>query len=93
LKVQGQPGLHIETLSQSDFFFFGRDWGLNSGLCTCKPGALPIDPHLQSILLWLFWRWGLENYFTGLASNCNPPDLSLPRSWNYRREPPALGSE
>jgi hypothetical protein len=32
--------------------------GLNSGLCTCKAGALPLEPHLQSILLWLFWRWG-----------------------------------
>jgi hypothetical protein len=34
-------------------------------------------------LLRLFWRWGLENYLPGLASNCNP-DLSLPSSWDYR---------
>jgi hypothetical protein len=27
--------------------------------------------------LWLFWRWGLMNYLPGLASNCDPPDLSL----------------
>jgi hypothetical protein len=27
-------------------------------------------------LLWLFWRWGLENYLPGLALNQNPPDLS-----------------
>jgi hypothetical protein len=33
------------------FFFFGKNWGLNSGLCSYKAGALP---HLQSILLWLF---------------------------------------
>jgi hypothetical protein len=24
------------------------DWGLNSGLCTCKADALPLDPLLQS---------------------------------------------
>jgi hypothetical protein len=24
-----------------------------------------------------FWKWGLENYLPGLASNCDPPDLSL----------------
>jgi hypothetical protein len=32
-------------------------------------------------LLCLFWRW--------LASNLHPPDLSLPSSWDYRREPMA----
>jgi hypothetical protein len=32
-------------------------------------GALLLEPHLQSILLWLFWRWDLENYLPGLASN------------------------
>jgi hypothetical protein len=31
-------------------------------------------------LLWLFWRWGFVNYLPRLASNCYPPDLSLPRS-------------
>jgi hypothetical protein len=31
---------------------------LNSGLHACKAGTLPLEPHLQSILLWLFWRWG-----------------------------------
>jgi hypothetical protein len=31
-------------------------------------------------LLWLVWRWGLVNYLTGLALNCDPPDLSLPSS-------------
>jgi predicted naringenin-chalcone synthase len=32
---------------------------LNSGLQVYKVGALPLEPHLQSILLWLFWRWDL----------------------------------
>jgi hypothetical protein len=31
-------------------------------------------------LLQLFWRWVLENGLLGMASNCNPPDLSLPSS-------------
>jgi hypothetical protein len=31
---------------------------LNSGLCTCKAGALLLQPHRWSTLLWLFWRWG-----------------------------------
>jgi hypothetical protein len=28
----------------------------------------------------------------GLASNHDPPDLCLPRSWDYRREPQAPGN-
>jgi hypothetical protein len=45
-------------------FFFKRDWGLNSGLHSCKAGkyATPRETLFQSILLWLFWRWGLKNY-------------------------------
>jgi hypothetical protein len=45
-----------------DFFFW--DWGLNSELHTeYEAGTLPLEPHLQSRLLWLFWRWNLMNYF------------------------------
>jgi hypothetical protein len=29
----------------------------HSGLCTCKVGALPLEPHPQFILFWLFWGW------------------------------------
>jgi hypothetical protein len=44
-------------------FSFWWDWGLQSGFSACKAGghktgALPLEPHLQSVLLWLFWRWG-----------------------------------
>jgi hypothetical protein len=30
-----------------EFFYFSWDWGLNSGLCTCKAGALLLETHLQ----------------------------------------------
>jgi hypothetical protein len=63
------------------------DWGLNSGLPTCKAGSPSLEPGLQFISLWLFWRWGLTNYLPSLASYCHPPDLSLPSSWDHRREP------
>jgi hypothetical protein len=45
------------------FFSFWWYWGLNAEFCACKTGTLPFEPHLQSILLWLFWRRGLMNYF------------------------------
>jgi hypothetical protein len=43
-------------------------------------------------LLWLFWRWGLENYLPRLALNCDPPNFNLPSSWDYRWEPLCLAS-
>jgi hypothetical protein len=66
----------------SGSFFFWWDWDLNSGLC-----ALLLAPLLPSSLLWLFWRWSLTNSLARLASNLDPPDLSLPSSWDCRREP------
>jgi hypothetical protein len=35
------------------------DWGLNLGLCSCNAGTLPLEPDLQSILLWLFFGDGV----------------------------------
>jgi hypothetical protein len=43
---------------------------------TFKADSLSLKPHLQSLSLWLFWRWGLLNYLHRQASNHNPPNLS-----------------
>jgi hypothetical protein len=45
----------------------GWDQGLNSGLCTCKAGTVLLEPHLQPISFWLFWRWGLANYLPAVG--------------------------
>jgi hypothetical protein len=42
-----------------------------------KAGALLLEPYLHSILLWLFWRWGLTNYLLGPALKAYPPSLSV----------------
>jgi hypothetical protein len=65
----------------------------NSGLCACKGGVLLLGPYLQSILVCLFWKWGLMNYLPGLASNLNPPNPNLLSSWDYRHEPPVPGHD
>jgi hypothetical protein len=59
------------------FFWGGGDWGLNSGLNICKADTLSLETHLQSILLWLIWRWNLTNSLAGLTLNSSPPDLRL----------------
>jgi hypothetical protein len=44
--------LHIQISSSPPLlfsFFFSFFMGLNSGLCTCKVGAQPFEPHLQPI--------------------------------------------
>jgi hypothetical protein len=43
--------LHCNILSFFFFFFFG-------GTKVCKAGTLLFETHLQSILFWLFWKWG-----------------------------------
>jgi hypothetical protein len=53
------------------------DQDLNSGLFACTVDALLLEPYLQSILHWLFWRLGLLKYLPKVASNHETPDLSL----------------
>jgi hypothetical protein len=61
------------------FFFFV---GLGFELRTClQSKTVPHEPHLRtSILLGLFWQWGLANCLPGLASNSDPPNFILPSS-------------
>jgi hypothetical protein len=52
---------------------------LNSGLHACKASTL--EPCLQSVLLWWFWRWGSCELFVGVG-------LKL---WSSRVWSPNLG--
>jgi hypothetical protein len=47
-------------------------------LHTYKASALPLELHLQSILRWLFFRWGLSNHWPRLTLNhdCSYHSLS-----------------
>jgi hypothetical protein len=59
-------------------FFFFQYWGLNSGLWACEAGALLLEPHLYSFLLWLCWDRGSFSAQTGLDSYFIFPD----RCWD-----------
>jgi hypothetical protein len=65
LSHQGLSPLNNNSLMN----FFVKTRALNSGLHVYKAGALLLEPHLQSIFLWLFWRWGLAPYFPWLTSS------------------------
>jgi hypothetical protein len=63
----GTEGKHTERFQPASFcevFYYSGfclwDWGLNSEFPISKAGILPLEPHLQFILLWLFWRWGSQ---------------------------------
>jgi hypothetical protein len=87
LELYSLSKLFITVILYHNLFIYLWDWSLNSGLHTCKAGALPLEPHIQFIVLWLFWRWDLTNYLYGLASNLDPPNLSLSSCSDYRLEP------
>jgi hypothetical protein len=71
--------------------FLGGTGAWTQGFCTCKAGILPLEHIPQVHFALVIWTWGLTNYFSGLASNCDPPNLSLPSSYDYRCKPPAPG--
>jgi hypothetical protein len=52
----GITGMYHQAWTLNLLFCWNLD--LNSGLHASKGDAVPPKPHLQSILLWLFWRWG-----------------------------------
>jgi hypothetical protein len=56
------------------FFFFFGELGFEHRALWGKAGAFLLKPYRQSILLWLFWRWGSSQLFgrAGL-SNHDPP--------------------
>jgi hypothetical protein len=60
------PIFHTFKIQYFVGIFFGGErgwnWDLNSGQAGAqKAGTRLLEPCLQSILLWLFWRWGLRN--------------------------------
>jgi hypothetical protein len=75
--------IQICNLSWLFFFFCGtRAW----------TQGLHLEPIHQPIFLWrVFHDRVSQNYLPRLASNCDPPDLCLLSSWDYRSEPPMPG--
>jgi hypothetical protein len=62
---KGKESQHLWKIYQAfrlyffSFFFFWWDWALIlQSKCSIS------EPHPQSILLWLFWRWLLANYLS-----------------------------
>jgi hypothetical protein len=66
---------HLSHSTSLNSFFSGLGFELRASYLQSTHSTT--WPHLQSILLWLFWRWDLVNYLPRLASNRDPPDLSL----------------
>jgi hypothetical protein len=52
----------------SIYYFLMVRLGLELRTLRCKAHSPMLEPHVQSIFLWLFWRWTLVNYFPGLAN-------------------------
>jgi hypothetical protein len=51
----------VASLCLSIHLFFWWGWGLNSEQSTCR--AVPLEPHPQSVLLWLFLEMGSHELF------------------------------
>jgi hypothetical protein len=69
-----QNGSHVTLLCHSFLVFFfvffflvELEFELKASCLQNRYSVLPLELHLQSILLWLFWRWDLANNLPGLA--------------------------
>jgi hypothetical protein len=51
-------------------------------MASCVAGIADISHHAQLVC----WDGGLSNFLPGLASNCDPSNLSVLSSWNYMCE-------
>jgi hypothetical protein len=54
--------------------------------------VLGFEPRAFTFSHFTFFEMGLAIYLPGLVLNRGPPDLCLPSSWDYRREPPTPGN-
>jgi hypothetical protein len=72
-----------------NYFFFLVELGLELIVLHSKIGAHLFEPHLQSIMLWLFWRVSHELFAQASLTLLNPPALCLLDSQCYRIQPPA----
>jgi hypothetical protein len=73
------------------FFFFLQYWGLNSGIHSCKAGALLLKPLHQPCLWGFFWDRVSWTICLRLASHCDPCASWVGRI--YRHEPLATGAQ
>jgi hypothetical protein len=58
----------------------GWNWGVNLGFHTCKASTLLLQPPSRSFGCGCTGDGDLSSYLPVLASNLNPPNLSLPSS-------------
>jgi hypothetical protein len=59
---------------------FGGSGVSTQGFVLYKAGTLTVEPHLRSLLLSLFWRWGgLSNYFPWAGLKLRTSQSQLPK--------------